>query len=113
VGVFSPGGSVPFSGTVSTSGDKSVRHVANYTLGLAGVESVISVPIGAVAFYLVERTRTARLQVADTTGLSGTTYEVLWPGCSLMEEGLSGTSTTDLYIQSNKDSSIVELVWWT
>jgi hypothetical protein len=86
--------------------------VANFPLLLANTEYPISLPAGTKNFCMQTREGT-RLQVADTAGLSGTTYFTLFPGVPYSIESVSGSSTIDLYVQSTKPNQIIEILYWT
>jgi hypothetical protein len=112
MGVFSPGG-----GSSSVTADISALTVSTPTVTnsttpvTANTETSIALPAGTKKFKLRARGN-AKLQLAYTATESGTTYWTVMPGACYFEELLdSGTSYT-IYIQSNKASTVVELVSW-
>lgn len=111
MGVFSP------SGVANVTADNSdlvssSPAISNTTLGLAGVESSIALPAGTKKFKLRARGQ-AKLQLAYIATESGTTFWTVMPGACYFEEFLDDSSSYTVYVQSNKASTVVELVSWS
>lgn len=90
----------------------STVKVLNVTALLANTEYLVSLPAGTKNFCMQTR-EGGQLKLADTAGLSGTTYFTLYPGVPYSIESVSGNSTIDLYVQSTKPNQIIEILYWT
>lgn len=111
MGVFSPSG-VSNVSTSNTDLLVTTPAISNTTLGLAGAETGIALPAGTKRFSLRAR-GIAKLQLAYTSGQSGSVYREILPG-NIYEEGFIDTTVSlTVYVQSNKASTIVELVSWS
>lgn len=86
--------------------------ISNTTLGAADSESAIGLPAGTKRFLLRARGQ-AKLQLAYVSGQSGTTYMSLMPGAVYREQQIDSSASVTLYVQSNKASTVVELVTWS
>jgi len=106
--VFAPSGSASASGgsfpTVSTP------TIQNVTLTTNNIEYTITIPAGAKRFSLYSR-QSSLLKVAYTVGDSGLNYFTIGYGVWYTEENLDGSSLT-LYIQSNKNGTVIEVLSW-
>lgn len=109
--VFSPTGSPQIS---SSNSDLlgTTPSLSNTTLGAIGVESTIALPAGTKRFSLRARGQ-AKLQIAYTATESGTTFWTVMPGNIYQETLLSSAGSYTIYVQSNKASTVVELVSWS
>jgi hypothetical protein len=85
--------------------------VINQTALLANTEYSVALPIGARKFYIRSRDD-AKLQLAFTSGQSGTLYITIYPGSTFMEDCIHNASVS-LYFQSNKAGKVVEVLYWT
>lgn len=85
--------------------------VANFSLPLAATEYTINVPTGSKQFILQARGQTT-LQIATTSGQSGTVYFTVHPYSFYAIDSVVGTIPTVLYVQSTKPSQIVEILYW-
>ena len=87
--------------------------IVNLTLGVAGTESSIVLPVNTVRFVIRER-RNGKLQFSWTAGQSGTTFFTIPRGNSYSEEGLQLVAPKTIYLQApNKDNADIELIYWT
>jgi len=85
--------------------------VVNFPMPLANTEYTITIPLNAHHFCLQTRGQ-ATLQIAEISGNSNITYFTLHPFNTYNVDSLTGSSTIDLYIRSNKPSQIVEVIYW-
>lgn len=111
---FAPGGGQVATGSVSVTGlTLSGNSNSQLTTGLSGVETSIAFA-SDTKWFRVRAQGNAKLQLAYTATESGTNYYTLAPG-NVYEPpailSLSGTLT--LYLQSNKDSTLVEVETWS
>lgn len=82
--------------------------VANITLVTSGTEYSYAVPNGTKQLIISSRTQ-AKLRLARNPGDTAIVYKTIWPGGSFTLTDLSFTGQT-LYFQSDKNSTIVEIV---
>lgn len=104
-----------FSGsniTVTQAG-VTTPTITNTTIALANTEETFSLPAGTKRFLLKTRTPNVKMQLSYVSGQSGTTYLTILPGTYYLEDGVDAGASLTLYIQSNKDSTVVELLSWT
>jgi hypothetical protein len=85
-------------------------QVANITCVLVNTEYSYLLPSGTKKLKLRAR-GTARLQLADATGLTNTTFFTIHPGECYEDDMISATLT--LFFQSSKAGEIVEIITWT
>lgn len=111
MGVFSPAGA-PAPASVTATGSKTIRSNQTETLLLANTEYTITFPDGLKAFRIRIRNG-GKIQLASTATESGTNYETLLPGVQYWEDGLGSLIGFELYVQSNKAGTVLEVVSWT
>ena len=104
---FSSGGST----SVAISG-VNTPSIQNVTITLAATEETITLPAGTRRFMIKTRTENAKMQISYVSGESGTQYLTLIPGAVYKEDGIDAAASVSLYVQSNKASTVVELVSW-
>lgn len=109
MGNYSPSG---ISNISVTNAGFRVKNpaITNTTLTFANTEVAIALPANTSRFSIRAR-GIAKLQLAYTLGQSGTTFHTILPGNIYQEERIDQASLT-LYVQSNKASTVVELVTW-
>jgi len=111
VGIFAPSG----PGSVATTNTDlfvSAPTITNIILSaIPGTEASIAIPVGTKRFSLRARDN-SKLQLAYIPLNSGTIYWTILAGNIFTEEMLSNLSSYTVYIQSNKASTVVELVSW-
>lgn len=114
MGVFSPAGA-PSPASVTSTGAKTTRVNQTETLLVAGNEYTISFPSDLKAYRIRIRNGGVgtKLQIASASGESSTNYETLIPGVQYWEENLASLAGFELYVQSNKAGTVLEVVSWT
>jgi hypothetical protein len=85
-------------------------QVANVTCTLANTEYTYVLPSGAKKMKLRARGM-ARLQLADATGLTNSTFFTIHPGECYEDDMIS--ATLSIYFQSSKAGEVVEIIIWT
>lgn len=110
MGVFSPSGT---SGSAASSNPVTTPDITNQTLTNKDTEETVTIPAGVIKFMIKARNTGAKLQVSSSSGDSGTTYWTVWPGFSYDGENLSRTTDLDVYIQSSKDNTVLEILTWS
>lgn len=85
--------------------------ISNVTLSLANTEQAIVLPAGVKRYSLKAR-NDARLQLSYISGESNVEFWTIWAGNVETEDVIDKDSLT-LYIQANKDSTILEIKSWT
>jgi hypothetical protein len=85
--------------------------VTNVTLGLSGTEQGIVLPANSKRVYL-KTPDVAKLQMTYAAGQSGSSYITIPMGCNYLEENIDRPSTT-VYLQSNKNGTVVQVLSWT
>jgi hypothetical protein len=87
--------------------------IRNISLPTAGVESIIVLPVGTKQFELRIRDNYSVLNVAYALGESATNYRTISRGCNYSESDLNLTTLNrTLFVQANKNSSILECIIW-
>lgn len=112
MGVFSPAGA-PAPSTVTATGAKATRVNQTETLLVAGTEYTIAFPNALKSFRIRIRSGGGKVQIASVSGQSGTNYETLLPGVQYWEEDLGSLNGFELYVQSNKAGTVLEVISWT
>lgn len=104
-----------FSGAniTATIAGVTAPTIINTTIVLADSEEAFSLPAGTKRFLLKTRTPNVRMQLSYVLGESGTTYLTILPGTYYLEDGVDTGASLTLYVQSNKASTVVELLSWT
>lgn len=106
--VFAPSGSGSQGG--SSQSTVSTATIQNITLATATTEYTITIPANSKRFTLKTRNNSI-LKVSYTSGQSGINYFTIGYGVCYTEDSLDGSSLT-LYLQSSKDSTIIEVLSW-
>lgn len=86
--------------------------IENIILTTAGAEQAVAFPSGTKRFRF-QAVNTAKLQYAYILGDSGTTFMTVFPGNTEEEENIDELASLTLYLQSNKDNTPVQLLFWT
>lgn len=89
----------------------SEAEIVNFTLDNNNTEQTIVIPDGTKKFTLQSRDRKANLKIAYVQGESNTNFLSLRKGGNLSEDNLSLIGR-NLFIQSDKDNTIVEILIW-
>lgn len=103
-----PDGSINANVTITEDG-VNTPTISNTNLATAGTEYMVSLPINAKRFSLKARNN-ARLEIRYSPSPSN--HMQLKPGAVYSESGLKTTVALDIYITSNKDNTILELLYW-
>lgn len=105
---FSPSGAaappVEFEGA-------SGYTVENVSVALASTEVSHTLPANTVKFALRAR-NFSRIQLADSTGNTATTYITISPGVCWPSETLDGDVSHTIYFETNKASETIEIISW-
>lgn len=112
--VFTPAGSggLPPAPVVST-GPLSSPTTANVAIPLAATEVSYPLPPGTQAFYIRLRGYLADLQLAYTSGSSGTVYTTISRGTFFSMDGISPDASVTLYVQTTLASQVAEIMSWS
>ena len=97
--------------TVSASG-ASNPLLSNMSILLANTEYSFSLPAGTKQFEFRSRLG-AKLQIAYTSGDTGSIFKTIWSGCLYSETGLLLTASLDIYVQGSKPNDVLEILSWT
>lgn len=87
----------------------STFTVTNVTCTLANTEYSFTLPVDTKKFKLRAR-GLSRIQIADITGNTSTTYFTIWPG-DCYEDDLI-TSSAVIYFETSKAAEIIEIITW-
>jgi len=109
---FSPSGisGVANSPTPISISGATTFTVTNVTCTLANTEYSFALPASTKKLKLRARGM-SRIQIADTTGLTDTTYFTVWPGECYEDDAL--TSAVTIYFEASKAAEVVEIITWT
>lgn len=88
----------------------STPTIQNVTITTADTEQSIALPSSTERFRLCVR-GSSKLQLAYTSGQSGTNYITIWPGAFYEESNLDISSLT-LYVQASQTGEVVEIISW-
>lgn len=105
---FSPSGAA--SPDVSLEGASSFT-VENVSVVSADTEVSHTLPNNTVKFMLRAR-NFSRIQLADSTGLTDTTYVTISPGVCWPSESLDGTQSFTIYFETSKAGEVIEILSW-
>jgi len=86
-------------------------EIINFNIAVKDVEESVSIPDGTKKFTLRSRNKLSEIQLSYTQGESNTNFLTLRKGANLSEDNLSLTGK-NLYVRSNKDSTILEIMIW-
>lgn len=102
----------PAAPSVVTTQNKTTPTITSLTLGLAGVESVLTFAAGTVAFK-IRAADFAKLKLATTSGSTATDdrFDVP-PGNTYVEDNFTGSAIT-YYISATVDNIVVQILTWT
>lgn len=98
--------------TVAAGATASTPQIFNVSVPLANTEVSQALPANTKRFFVKVRNSTARLQLAFTSGNSGTNYISLTRGTGYEESDLDVAALT-LYFQTNSPGQIVEILAWS
>jgi len=85
--------------------------IQNFILTTAGAEQAVVLP--SVKRFRFQALNTAKLQYAYISGESGTTFVTVFPTNTEEETNINSDASLTLYLQSNKDNTPVQLIYWT
>lgn len=86
--------------------------IYNLTMATAGNEYYQLLSPATKKILVKTRDRTARLRIAFISGDTSSTWITVEPGAVYFEENLDLNGVT-IYLQTNKDSQIAEILEWT
>jgi len=104
--------------SVATGTVRSVSPAANPTIvnpvspGTANTEFSQALTGNIKQFMIRARERNAKVQIAFNTGESGTTFFTIEKGAVLSIDNINAISPT-IYMQTNKTSVTIEIMYWT
>lgn len=107
--VFAPSGSASQSGS-GTTGTVVSPAIQNVTLTTAGTEYSIVIPADTKRFTIKSR-QDSILKLSYTSGDTGINYFTIGYGVCYTEVNLDGSGLT-LYLQSNKNGTVIEVLSW-
>jgi len=101
-------------GSINTgTGGATTPSIQNVTILTANIENMIVLPLNTKRFQIRVRDSIAKLQLAYVLGDSSLNYITVPRGCNYSEENLNLTTLSRvLYLQSNKNNTIIECVVW-
>jgi len=112
MGIFSPSGASPITGSTTLVGKKTPT-IQNLSMPTSGTEYSFSIPASSVAIEFMSR-ECGKIQFAFTATESGTTFRTVWPGAEYPIENLDASNgAITVYVQSTKDNDVLEIVSWT
>ena len=86
--------------------------VDNLSMPTSGTEYNYTFTTNTTKFKVRSR-KSAKLQIAFSSGDTGTTYFTVAPGNIFSVDGILTTAGTKLYVQSTKNADDLEIVYWT
>lgn len=112
IGIFSPSGASPITGSTTLVGKKT-PNIQNVSLPVAGTEYSFTIPAGSVYCEFISQ-ECGKLQFAFTATESSTKYRTVWPGNEYIINNLdSSNGAITVYVQSTKTNDVLEIVSWT
>ena len=84
--------------------------IQNVTLATAGTEYTITLPANTERFKIRVR-GSSKLQIAYTSGQTGTNYISIYPG-ACYEEAALDIASLSIYVQASKSGETLEIVSW-
>lgn len=111
MGLFSPSGASPITGSTTIAG-KGTPVIQNLVMTTAGTEYSFEIPAGAVAAEFFSR-ECGLIKFAFVATESGTNYRTVYPGAEYTIDLLdAGNAIITVYVQSTKDNDVLEIVTW-
>lgn len=110
--VFTPAGSGGLPPSSVTVIGATTPTIANVSVLLASTEYSYALPTSSQQFTIKLRAGGSPLQLAYTSGNSGTTYFTIPSGCSYTVGGLDINNLVTLYFQCPVAGQVAEIETW-
>ena len=85
--------------------------ITNVSLPTASTQYSVTLPSTTKRFYIKLR-GDAKMQIAFISGQTNTNYVTISPGSTYKEENLTLTGSLTIYLQTTKNSQVLEVLSW-
>lgn len=107
-----PDGSVNVVGEINLDTSVELPSILNVTLTIADTDYPVVIPASIKRYSLKVRNGSSRLKLAFTP-INSNPYLTIERGTTYTEDFIKRTTALTIYLQSNKDNQVLELIYWT
>jgi hypothetical protein len=98
--------------TLDRDGIGATPNISNIAMAVAAAEYSYGIVSGTKKLTIKSR-QNGKLQIAWTSGQTGTNYLTISPGSSYTIDSIDTSTGLTLYFQSTKDTDTLEILYWT